>query len=177
MSASEAFCLIRNIGVIAGDLIPPEDRHWKLIILIKKILDIVIVPFFHEHIPDHLNSLIEDYLVFRNELFPKSMKLKHHLLIHYPSVLKRFGPLGAIATMLPESKNRDSKMYTHISLCRKDLTKSAAVKGQLRLSHRIRKNKPPSAELYKIESYLTVLIHELPKISSFFKLLPFQIND
>lgn len=42
LSPAETLCLIRYIGLIIGDLIPPEyKKYWKLVCKLKKIIDIV----------------------------------------------------------------------------------------------------------------------------------------
>lgn len=49
LSSAEMLCLIRNINLILGDLIPTNDEHWEPIILLKKIVDITTAKALHKN--------------------------------------------------------------------------------------------------------------------------------
>ena len=62
MSASETSCLMRNIRVSIGEYVPEDNEYWKIIILLKEILDFVTVPLILDSIADYLERLISEYL-------------------------------------------------------------------------------------------------------------------
>ena len=70
MSAAEALCFLRNIGLLIGELVPEGDRHWQIIILLKDIIDIVTSYVVYTGIADRLESLVKEYLWRLNDLFP-----------------------------------------------------------------------------------------------------------
>lgn len=119
MSAGEAFTLIRNIGLIIGDLVPLENNYWQVIISLKEIMNLIMYPYMSTGIIDFLEHLISEYLRLLVKLWgstiPNVLKPKHHFLIHYPSVIRRFGPLCNLTTLRFESKNRESKISSHVS--------------------------------------------------------------
>lgn len=177
MSGSESSCSLKNIGVIIGDLIPKENEHWRLVMLLKEIFDIVTAPYFSEHIPDYLASLVEEYLTLREKLFPKDLKPKHHLLVHYARMMKRFGALSMLGTLRGESKNREYKISSHPSYCRKNICKSIAIKAQLRISHRIRCNATFSDVPYTAKHHSDIKVQDLPNIVHYNSLLPLKLTD
>ena len=70
MSASESLCFLRNIGLLIGDYIPVENVHWKLVILLKEILDVVSSRIVTVKLSYFLESLITEYLTLLIELYP-----------------------------------------------------------------------------------------------------------
>ena len=93
MSVSEAHTCIKNIGVLLGKFISFDNEHWKLIIYLTEILQIVTSRVVAEGLSDYLGSVINGYLFLRNKLFPESLKPKHHILVHYPRIMNRMDPL------------------------------------------------------------------------------------
>ncbi|XP_018376743.1 PREDICTED: uncharacterized protein LOC108769975 [Trachymyrmex cornetzi] len=71
MSTSEMLCFLRNIGLLIGHYIPTDDQHWKIVIVLKEILDIITATVVHGDLADHLESLIEEYLELVTLLFPE----------------------------------------------------------------------------------------------------------
>ena len=41
-SASEMACFVQNLGLIIGDLVPKENKTWKIYILLRKIISIIL---------------------------------------------------------------------------------------------------------------------------------------
>ena len=89
MSAAEALCFLRNIGLLIGELVPEGDPHWQIIILLIDIIDIVTSHVVYIGIFDRLESLVKEYLWRLNDLFPGCLKPKH-LFLYY--VLRPFAP-------------------------------------------------------------------------------------
>lgn len=89
MSSSETYCFLRILPLLIGHLVPQNDEHWSLIILLKNVVEIA-----HSKRSTYRQfaTLIEEYLTLLSSLFPDDFKPKHHNLIHYPNILKSMGP-------------------------------------------------------------------------------------
>ncbi|XP_066596595.1 uncharacterized protein [Prorops nasuta] len=115
MSASESLCLLNNIGHIIRDFIPVNHEHWRVIIVLKEILDNVTSSTVHSGLIYFLETLIFQDLSLLTKLFPGYFKPKHHFIIHYPEIMRRNGPLWNLSTIRCESKNRDLKILSRVS--------------------------------------------------------------
>ena len=82
------------------------------------MLDVIMTPVITVTTPEYLAILIEEYLSAPHELFPRTMKPKHHFLIHYPHVMKLMGPLWRLCSMRFESKHKVGKQVSRNANCR-----------------------------------------------------------
>lgn len=167
MSAAESLCFIRNVGVLIGHLIPENNRHWKLCILLKEIVDIVTSPIIHSDICDYLENLISEYLRLLASLFPGCLKPKHHFLIHYSRIMLLMGPIWHMNTMRSESKNKESKIAARVAVSRRNIAKTVAIKHQLHLSYRFLQNANVDQYSYERSESDQILIDNLPDFRSF----------
>lgn len=79
-----------------------------------------------------LKSLILQYIELRVQLFPNvNLRPKHHFLVHYPYLIKKFGPLRFVWTMRYESKHRFFKNILKHSPNFKNVIKMLSEKHQL----------------------------------------------
>lgn len=67
----------------------------------------------------------------------KSLKPKHHFLLHYPIVIENSGPLVHMWSMHFEQKHRESKLTSNISGSFKNIIHTLAEKSQLKLCHQL----------------------------------------
>lgn len=133
-SASEMLILVRYFGLIIGDFIPAEEPVWALYILLRKVIDIMLSSLVEEQSTFLLKTLVEEL----NELYlkysKKSLKPKFHFLLHYPSLIKKFGPVGNFWSMRFEAKHRISKIAARSSFNRRNICLTLAIKHQLQLN-------------------------------------------
>lgn len=136
MSSAENMTLARNFTLLIGDLVPQDNSCWDLFLKLKKALDLIMdnVPRINSH--KYLKVLISEYLNCLNEVFPASIKPKHHHLIHYPRVLSQMGPLWHLSSMWFESRHREGKKVSRAAICRANICHTIAIKTQLQLNHR-----------------------------------------
>lgn len=111
---------------------------------------------------------IAEYMETLTRLFPDSIKPKHHLLIHYSSVMKLVGPLWKISCMRFESKNQDGKASSKTSNNRINIDHTTAMKHQLRFSYRFLKKE----ENNLVEKKETIRKECLAGISVYHNFLP-----
>lgn len=99
MSASEMVCFARHLGLMIGDLIPEDDPVWKFHLAAMEFLDLCFLPSYSE---DELGRL-ENVIAKKNQmfvtLFKSKLKPKHHYSCHYPSAIRKYGPLRYLKTI------------------------------------------------------------------------------
>lgn len=116
--AAQAWCLIRFLPVIIGDLIRTNEqkRYWELLIQLLECMSFAFCRKFSETIIDCLErSIIKHHNLFR-EIFPNTRLIpKHHFMCHYPYVIRQSGPLISLWTMRFEGKhNYFVQLASHI---------------------------------------------------------------
>lgn len=100
--AAQAWCLIRFFPVIFGDLISTEEQR-KYCELLIQLLECMSYLFCRKFSASTINSLkisiIKHHKLF-TDLFPDQKLLpKHHVMCHYPYIIKQSGPLISLWTM------------------------------------------------------------------------------
>ncbi|KYM95062.1 hypothetical protein ALC62_14308 [Cyphomyrmex costatus] len=127
MSASEMMFFVRHFGLIIGDLVPEDDEVWRLYIVFTEILDIVTAPYVRQQLTEYLSTLIAEHHEMYCSLFGKTLKPKHHFMVHYPRIMNLVGPMIHIWSMRLEGKHRSviKKVANNMS-CRKNLPLSIA---------------------------------------------------
>lgn len=137
MSASEMLCFVKFFALLVGEYVPFDDPVWQLYINLREILDIVLAYSVSSEVANLLDVLITEHNNQYIALFNKTLKPKFHILTHYPRIMKYVGPLRHIWSMRFESKHRQSKITASITLSRRNITYSLALKHQLILSNRL----------------------------------------
>ena len=84
-SASQMWLLGRLLPLMVGDRVPEDDAHWMCFINILRILCVVTAFEITPDAVDVLQTLIEDYLLQFNAIYPHSITPKMHYLLHLPS--------------------------------------------------------------------------------------------
>ena len=135
-TASETLCFLRVLPLVIGDLVP-EDSYWKVLINLRHLVEISFSPVIHTDTYVYLGMIVAEYLKLLNEVFPNSLKPKHHFLIHHARVMKEMGPLPQISTIRFESKHQEGKKTATVSRSRKNISKTLSVKHQLILNYRL----------------------------------------
>jgi len=171
LSASEMISLVRYFGLIIGDFIPQNDPVWELYILMRKIFDLLISTSFQKGCS---SELLQTLVAEHNELYLKysksHLKPKFHYLLHYHSMMDKFGPLILLWSMRFESKHRMSKIAANTSSNRRNICKTLAIRHQLQLNGVFIKGSlgdeielGPSIEINNVDSIINE-INQLIKI-------------
>lgn len=108
-----------------------DNDTWKCILLLSEIIEIICAPAIHETFIVYLDSLIREYIDLRRSLFPKPLRPKHHYLLHYPALIRQFGPLMKSWTLRSESKHCFMKRAIRFSRNFINITKSLSIKHEL----------------------------------------------
>lgn len=100
-NASQTWCLMRVLPLIIGHLVPPNNQFWGLFLDLSDLLEVVFAPVVYESTARHLSLSVENFLRHWKLVFPQeSLTPKAHFLVHYPTALRKYGPL-ALQTCLP----------------------------------------------------------------------------
>ncbi len=136
MTASECWCLIRNLPFIIGHKVPRDEPHWNLLLLLMEIVDIVLAPRINAGLASYLSHLIAEHHQTYLALFPdKHLTPKHHFLVHYPTALIRCGPPCRYWCMRFESRHNYFKQVARGSHCFKNIAYSLTKRGQIALAN------------------------------------------
>jgi len=112
MTASEMWCFLRNLPLLIGGLIPRKQPHWRLLLMLIDIIDIVFAPAITENLSHFL-------------LFPEKQLLpKHHFLMHYARCLRNSGPPVIYWSMRFESRHQTFKDLAKTTNCFKNICKT-----------------------------------------------------
>lgn len=143
LTAAEMQSLIRNLPLMIGHLIPNNSDHWRLILKLKEISDIITADYYKNEHCDLLDCVITEYLTDLLTLFPNTLKPKHHFLLHYSRVMRSSGPLRYLSCMRGESKNKESKEFAAVAKNRINICYTIATKHQLKLNYYFQNFKKP----------------------------------
>lgn len=104
------------------------------------LLEITAILTSHEISPasiTYLESTIKNYLDMHLKLFPdRTLKPKHHFLLHYPNILRKTGSLCEISCIRFEPKHREFKKIASNVQSRKNIPLTLATKSQLKFACR-----------------------------------------
>lgn len=110
--AAQTWCLLRYLPHIIADIInessPTYDvlkNKWRVITLLLHIMLIIFSPIISQGMIVELKYLIAEHHTLFIEEFDRHLLPKHHLMIHYPTVISRVGPLIHLWTMRFEGKH------------------------------------------------------------------------
>lgn len=142
MSASEMICFCRYICIICGDLIPVGNEVWSLYLLLKQIISIITSTNMNSPKIIELTKLIQDHHELYLRLFPDSnLTPKFHFMLHWPNIIEKTGPPVLLWSMRYESKHREMKSSANVVSSRINISKTLAIKNQLKLCERFMSNR------------------------------------
>ncbi|XP_050535222.1 uncharacterized protein LOC126902220 [Daktulosphaira vitifoliae] len=143
MSAREMWTFVHFFSLMVGDLVPEDDEVWLFYLNFLKIIDILLSYSFSESKISLLTDLIKQHHENYIYLFNDTLKPKHHLMVHYPKIIKESGPLRHFWCFRFEGKHKEFKTYARVTSSRRNVTLTLAKKFQIRFAGYIMNlNKP-----------------------------------
>lgn len=136
LTASEMHYLVDNLVIFVGDLVPVENPTWKLYLMMRQITNISLFDIISDEIIDFFSSIVSQYLKLYLELFENKLRLKHHNLLHYGQLMRKFGPLKYMSSIRFEGKHKMFKNNSKVVTSRKNPPYTFAVRHQLYLCNR-----------------------------------------
>lgn len=132
LNAIQSWCLLRNMPLIFGDVIPLTDQHWYLLLLLLQIVNIVFSPKLTRGCTVYLKHLIAEHHQLFKLLYPnKKLLPKHHFMVHYPTCIQKIGPILHCWSMRYEAKHNFFKRQLKSF---KNVTKTLAKKHQSQMA-------------------------------------------
>ncbi|XP_040073555.1 uncharacterized protein LOC115323428 [Ixodes scapularis] len=123
-SAAEKLCLFRFFSLLVGDVVPKDDDAYSVYLALRRIVDIVCAPQLTTNTIPYLKVLISDFYSAFTQVFPEVNVIpKMHYLIHYPRLIRLYGPLSKLSSMRFEAKHQYFKSLARktrnfINICR-----------------------------------------------------------
>ncbi|XP_070410106.1 uncharacterized protein [Nothobranchius furzeri] len=154
-NAHENWALIRFLPFIIGHLVPEDEMAWQILMVLKDIIELLVAPVHTEDSIAYLESKISEHRKRYQDLFPNVQLFpKHHFLEHYPSVIRKFGPVVGLWTMRFEAKHSFFKHIIRLSNCFKNVPLSLSSKHQLMISYHMRASsfEKPILEMTNVSS-------------------------
>ncbi|XP_047139727.1 uncharacterized protein LOC105845782 isoform X2 [Hydra vulgaris] len=105
-SASEKFSLFYFLTFLIGDRVPINNKHWKLYLLLRDIVDYLMCYKISRTVLSYLQLLVESFVQTFVELYPGKLTPKLHFLLHYPRLIADYGPLRYLWCMRFEAKHQ-----------------------------------------------------------------------
>ncbi|XP_066595389.1 uncharacterized protein [Prorops nasuta] len=85
LSASEMACFVQFFGLFIGDLVPHDNKVWRIWVLLTELICTVMSSSFSIESLSYLKNVIFEHHSLYLETFNDSiLKPKHHFLLHYP---------------------------------------------------------------------------------------------
>lgn len=106
LNSIQTLCLVKNIPLLFGDIIPAGNKNWNLLLLLLQIMNTVFSPTLTHGMTIYLKHLIADHHKLFKHLYPhRNLIPKHHFMIHYLSCIRKIGPLLHMWSMRFEAKH------------------------------------------------------------------------
>ncbi|XP_052129259.1 uncharacterized protein LOC127750807 [Frankliniella occidentalis] len=137
LSGSETLCLIQNLGLMVGDLVPSDDDVWLYYSRLLNMLDFILAPSFVVGSEVLFKTLVTEHHEAYIDTFDESLKPVHHLVLHYYRYMLLVGPPIHTSTKRFESKNRESKQVARSTNCRVNLLFTLMIKNQLKFTYQL----------------------------------------
>ena len=128
-TASQKLCLLRMLPLIIGPKVPTENEVWRLLTLCRQIVDISLSPQVQVEDLVKLEGLIAEH----NHLYGKyspSFPSKFHFLVHYPNLIRKYGPLRNFWCMRFEAKHQNLKRLASLVRNFRNIDKTLASRQQ-----------------------------------------------
>ena len=109
LSASQGRMFGKLFLFVLRNLLPQNHPLFQGLILIVDIVDMVYAPFFYKSWFSELEANIEKLLRFERCTLNLTIYPKLHYLMHYPALIKKFGPMRYLSTDQFESAHRHFK--------------------------------------------------------------------
>jgi len=140
MTAREMMTFVHFFSLMIGDLIPDDDPVWMFFLHFSEIITILLSYQIKESSIIRLEQLIKYHNLNYILLFQDTLKHKHHILLHYPSIIRKSGPPKHFWCFRFEAKHKDLKTYARNISSRKNITLSLAKKYQYSFAFNILNN-------------------------------------
>lgn len=143
--AVQLYCVMQFMPFVFYELKEQLIDIWDSVESLLQLMQIVFsTSIAYEHV-DRLETVIKEHLKSMIKNFQITLKPKHHIVTHYPTVIRRMGPLIYNWTMRTEAKNKTLIGYMKGQHCFINVSKTIAYRHQMNLIHNIFTDIPNTA--------------------------------
>jgi hypothetical protein len=128
-NSSQNHCFLRLFGLLFHEYIPCDDEHWALWKLLCEVVRFSMALSISHQLLLKFQTLVEEHIKAFIRLFPNiNVTPKLHNTLHYPLLLRKYGPLRLLWCMRFEALHERNKRFAltlknfknpHFSLSRK----------------------------------------------------------
>nr|XP_047135570.1 uncharacterized protein LOC124812702 [Hydra vulgaris] len=126
--------LLRSCNTLSlvGNDVPHGNIGWEVYLILREICDIVIAPIVDSDSIYMLEELVAMFLKTFSEVFGSEYIIpKMHMLVHYPRLIRLFGPLRNFWCLRFESKHQYFKKAASNGRYFKNITKTLSKRHQM----------------------------------------------
>lgn len=134
MSSSECMVFVNYFSILVGDKVRIDDNFYALYILLREIINSVMTDSVYSELCTILKHLIAEFNTLYMELSQRTLQPKFHHLVHYPNMMRKFGPLVHLWSMRYESKHRIAKTIARATAGRINICKTISTRMQFQLN-------------------------------------------
>lgn len=129
-NATQMQCLLFHIPFILSRYRASLENVWICVESLLQIIQIVMSSTIDNQDIERLSNLIEIHLSSYMDIFKKHLKPKHHIITHYPTIIRRVGPIINLWTKRMEGKHQIFKRAARSTRNFINLKKTLAMKHQ-----------------------------------------------
>lgn len=173
MTAREIWTFYNFFPLIIGTDVPRDDSVYKFLLLSVKLIDLLVKTCFDENDLAELTTLIEQHNNLFITIFKQALKPKYHFLVHYPTIIRRCGPLKFLWCFRFEAQHQLHKQYARNITSRLNIPLTLAIKASLKFTKLLFCN-----EFFQTEWETVSKLFLCPdKDQKYAELIPFSESD
>lgn len=128
MSAVEMFYFVKHFSLIIGNLIPIECMEWQLYIVLRKIINYCFSNIIDKNTWQELRSAVIEHNDLYMQLTELPLTPKFHMLLHYPYIMHKIGPIKHLSSLRFENFHQIFKKCAYTTKCKKNVIETLSKK-------------------------------------------------
>jgi len=143
MKAVQYWALLKYLPLAIGCDVPCDNEHWKFLLHLSLLVDLIFAPRFTDGMVMYMSEIIAEHLALFVSLYSNEhirLRPKHHLLVHFPTIVLKSGPLIGMSCMRYELKNSFFKRSAHIVCNFTNICRTLAYRHQQHALHSLLSN-------------------------------------
>lgn len=132
LTATQSWCLFNHFGFIVGTYVKEGDDTWELYLMLSRITDIIFAKRVSTNMVNELDVVVVDFYKKVLECAPQVIKPKFHYMLHYATMIKKYGPISHLWSIRFESYHQIVKKISRSSGNFKNISLTVASRLQQR---------------------------------------------
>lgn len=143
MKAIQYWALLKYLPLALGSRVPSDNKHWQFLLHLSLLVDLIFAPRFTHGMVLYMSEVIAEHLSLFAALYSSEqirLRPKHHLLVHFPTIVLKSGPLIGMSCMRYELKNSFFKRSAHVVCNFTNICRTLAYRHQQHALHSLLSN-------------------------------------